>query len=84
MKLKICLPVPDLTKSYLYKYEQTLTSYAKGILRVLHPDTKADKWFKKRNYAKANEGYDNVRGRYFFYFFDIDNNKEDKTIWLDV
>lgn len=78
MKLRVCLPIPDVTKSYLYEHEQLLKGYAKAILTVLHP-SKA----KKRKYQPSpRESYDDEHGRFLYYEYIIKTKKPDKTVWL--
>ena len=86
MKLKICLPIPDVTKSHLYEYDQLLRGYSKAILRVLHPHTKAGrKTLGQNKFQRAPlEDYDDIYGRYLYYSYDIKNKQQDKTVWLNA
>ena len=80
MILKICLPVPDKTRAYLYKYEQILRSYAKKILMKYHYGTKANKRILQNN---PKDGYDDIRGTYIYFDYVIKNDQDNRTIWLE-
>ena len=77
------MAIPDITKAYLYGYEQMFMAAAKKLIKIEHPETKADKSFRKYNYKKAKQGYDDVYGEYLYYVFTIDNNKDDDIVWID-
>ncbi len=78
------MAIPNKTKAYLYKYEQTLMSISKRLLKKEYGGTIANRFFQRYNYKKAQLGYDDVYGEYLYYSFLIDNRKEDDTIWIDL
>jgi len=83
MKLEIRLSVQNKTKSFQYEAERILRTYHSVILRALFPGTKAAKSSKKNKALPIREGYDSVRGEYYFLKNWIQNNKKDRIIWLE-